>query len=337
MKISEEIKKKAQYCLNCKNKKCQEGCPLENNIPEFINEIKKENIEKAYDILCKTTAIPAICGLICPHEKNCEAHCIRAIKQEPVKIGDLEAFVGEFANKENIKMKLKSEKKEQKIAIIGGGPSGLTAAAFLAKEGYNVTIFEKEKKLGGVLSYGIPEFRLSKELVEKSIKKIIELGIEVKTETKLGEQIALYDLQNEYDAVYLALGANIPTKMQIEGENLKNVYGANDLLRDKKHPNYKEKTVCVIGGGNVAMDIARTSKRLGAKEVLVLYRRSEIEMPANRKEIEAAKDDGVKFLFQTNILQILGKEQVEKIECIKTELVKKDGSKRLSPINIERK
>ena len=330
-----DIEVKANMCLNCKMKPCSlKGCPLNNNIPDFISAIKEEKYEKAYEILTETTVLPSICGRICPHFKQCMGSCVRGIRGKPVEIGALEAFVGDMAIKNNYKIK-KQKLNHKKIAIIGGGPAGLTAAAFLAKNGNIVTIFEKYDYLGGLLIHGIPEFRLSKEIVKKSIDKILELGIEVKYNKELGKNLFLDELEKEYDNIILAFGANVSTKMKIEGENLYGVYGSNELLEFGKHPDYTGKTVIVNGGGNVAMDAARTIKRLGAKKVIVTYRRAREQMPAEQKEIEDAINEGIEFLFQHNIAKILGDEKVRGIEVVKTELVKKEGENRLSPVNIK--
>ena len=226
------------------------------------------------------------------------------------------------------------ENKDKKIAIVGGGPAGLTTAAFLLKNGYSVTIYEKYDYLGGLLIHGIPEFRLPKEIVKNTIQKIIDLGLKVKYKQELGKEFSLEELEKEYDAIFLAFGANITTKMGVEGENLQGVYGGNQLLEYQDHPNYTNKKVAIIGGGNVAMDCARTIKRLGAKEVKVIYRRAEEQMPAEVKEIQEAKEEGIEFLFQNNIVKILGKNSVKEVELIKTELVQKEGETRKVPINI---
>ena len=327
----EEIRK---YCLSCKNKPCSNnGCPLSNNIQEFIHE---EDHKKAYEILCETTVLPAVCGRICPHEKQCQGSCVRGIKGEPVQIGKMEAFIGDISIREDHKIPQSIDKNltNKKVAIIGGGPAGLTCAAFLAKKGVNVKIYEKHNELGGLLSHGIPTFRLESSTVKETINKILELGVDVELNKELGRNLELEELISKNDAVFVAIGANIPAKMNIEGENLAGVYGGNDLLEYNKHPLYDGKTVAVIGGGNVAMDSARTIKRLGADKVSVIYRRAEEQMPAEKKEIEDAKCEGIEFLFKTNILKIIGTEKVEKIECIKTELVQKEGESRLVPVNI---
>ena len=332
MKEIEEIR---SYCLNCKNSQCKiKGCPLDNCIPEFIHEVDSK---KAYEILCNTTVLPAICGRICPHEKQCEGSCIRGIKEEHVSIGTMEAYIGDLSIENNYELSIEVDEraKDKRVAVIGSGPAGLTCAAFLARRGVKVTIYEKHDKLGGLLTHGIPDFRLPGEVVEKTIEKILDLGVEAKLNQELGRDFEIEDLAKKYDAVFVAIGANIPAKMNVEGEGLEGVYGGNYLLEYNKHPDYNGKKVAIIGGGNVAMDSARTIKKLGASEVYVIYRRAEEQMPAEKKEIADAKKEGIEFLFQTNIVKILGKEKVEKLECIKTELVKKEGENRLSPVNIE--
>ena len=332
MKEIEEIR---SYCLNCKNSQCKiKGCPLDNCIPEFIHEVDSK---KAYEILCNTTVLPAICGRICPHEKQCEGSCIRGIKEEHVSIGTMEAYIGDLSIENNYELSIEVDEraKDKRVAVIGSGPAGLTCAAFLARRGVKVTIYEKHDKLGGLLTHGIPDFRLPGEVVEKTIEKILDLGVETKLNQELGKDFEIEDLTKKYDAVFVAIGANIPAKMNVEGEGLEGVYGGNYLLEYNKHPDYNGKKVAIIGGGNVAMDSARTIKKLGASEVYVIYRRAEEQMPAEKKEIADAKKEGIEFLFQTNIVKILGKEKVEKLECIKTELVKKEGENRLSPVNIE--
>lgn len=339
MKEAKEIKEKADYCLNCKIKPCSlKGCPLENDIPTFIKAIKEENYIEAYKILSETTVLQGVCGRICPHEKQCQGSCVRGIKSEPVSIGDLEAFVFDEAMKQGeslLNCYAKKEKLDKKVAIIGGGPAGLTCAAFLAKEGIQVTIYEKYNYLGGLLVHGIPEFRLPKEVVKQTVDNILKLGIKVKYNQELGKDLKLKDLEKQYNAIFLSIGANISSKMGVEGEELEGVYGGNELLEYKLHPNYKNKKVAVIGGGNVAMDCARTIKKLGAKQVSVIYRRAREQMPAENKEIEEAMAEGIEFLFQNNIIKIIGDKKVGKVELIKTELIQKEGETRLVPVNIE--
>ena len=346
----EKIKEKVNYCLNCKIKPCSvKGCPLENNIPDFIRAVKEENYKQAYEILLKTTVLPGICGKICPHMKQCQGSCIRGIKGEPVNIGDIENFIFEKAEEENYSLKDairsnqdKINEKEnirlsnKKVAIIGGGPAGLTCAAFLAKDGVNVTIYEKYEYLGGLLMHGIPEFRLPKTRVQETVNRILELGIEVKYNQELGKNLKLDELEKKYDAIFISIGANKSAKMGVKGEKLEGVYGGNELLEYNIHPDYTGKIVSVIGGGNVAMDCSRTIKRLGAKEVNVIYRRAEEQMPAEKKEMADAKEEGINFLFQNNIVEIKGENKVEKLELIKTKLVQKEGETRLIPVNIEK-
>ncbi len=335
----EEIKEKAKYCLNCKNKPCSQACPLGNNIPGFIEQIKNENYEEAFNILLETTILSPICGRICPHKKQCEGSCVRGIKGDSVNIGALEAFVGDLAIENNWYDKIKASKdsKNKKVAVIGAGPSGIMAAYELAKNGISVTMFEKQEKIGGILTYGIPEFRLEKKYIDVLERILINLGVDIKYNYKFKGQADLDELKKEFDSVLLSFGANISSKMGIEGEDLIGVYGGNELLETKDFPDCNNKNIAVIGGGNVAMDVSRTLKRLGASKVTVIYRRSRKEMPAEQKEIEEAEREGIEFLFQNNILKIFGNEdkKVNKIECIKTELVQKEGEKRLVPINIE--
>ena len=330
-----EPNKIREYCLNCINKPCSKlGCPLNNDIPNFIHE---EDAKKAFEILSNTTVLPVICGRICPHEKQCEGKCVRGINGEPVSIGEMEAYIGNRAIENGYKIPVEIDEKltNKKVAIIGSGPAGITCGAFLARKGVKVTIYEKYNELGGLMVHGIPEFRLSKEIVKTSIDKILELGIDVQTGKELGKNFSIEELKEEYDAVFLSIGANIPSKMNIVGEDLDGVFGGNSLLEMGKHPSYKNKKVAVIGGGNVAMDTARTIKRLGAEKVYIIYRREEEQMPAERKEIAEAKREEVEFLFKTNVIRILGSSYVEKIECIKTELVQKEGDSRLYPVNIK--
>ena len=337
MELKNEILEDAKKCFDCKLKPCSnKGCPLGNDIPKIIKLLINNDMEKAYNTLLQTNILGSICGRICPHYKQCMGSCIRGLKGESVEIGNIEAYVSDYGLRHNLLSKIPktSKLKNKKIAVIGGGPSGLTCSYFLAKEGANVVIYEKNNKLGGILSHGIPEFRLDRTILEKTIDSILSLGIDVIYNKELGIHFTLNDLINKYDAVFLAIGANVPEKMDIEGENLSGVYGANALLEKNLHPNYIGKNIAVIGGGNVAMDAARTVKKMGAKNVYVIYRRSEEQMPAEKKEVELAKKEGIEFIFKSNIRKILGKDKVQEIECIKTKLVKRENDKRLYPIDI---
>lgn len=328
----EEIKEQAEYCLNCKNKPCQTGCPLQNDIPSFIKCVKEENFEEAFKILSQTTIFEPICGRICPHKSQCEGSCIRGIKSESVKIGELETAVGDYML-EHINLQVEDFNNQSKrVAIIGSGPSGIACSYYLSSRGFKVDIYEKHDKLGGLLRYGIPEFRLKKEILDKWLEKyILNNNVTAFTNMELGKDIFLEELQKNYDAVVLAFGANVSNKMNIEGEEKEFVLGGNELLEYGNMPNFTNKKVAVIGGGNVAMDASRTIKRLGAKNVTIVYRRAEKQMPAEQKEIEEAKKEGIEFLFKTNMIKVLDK----KIECVKTELIKKEGETREYPVNIE--
>lgn len=335
----DEINEKAQYCLNCKNKPCKSACPLGNDIPAFIEKIKNNDFEGAFDVLLETTILSPICGRICPHKKQCEGSCVRGIKGESVSIGMLESFIGDLAieNDWYEKIKAMDNSINKKVAVIGAGPSGIMAAYELSRKGFEVTIFEKQEKIGGILTYGIPEFRLDKKYIEVLEKILRNLKVDIKCNYKFNGQNDLEELKKKFDAVLLSFGANVSSKMGIEGEDLIGVYGGNELLETLNFPDCNNKNIAVIGGGNVAMDTSRTLKRLGAKKVTVIYRRSRKEMPAEQKEIEEAEREGIEFLFQNNILKIFGDEnkRVNKIECIKTELIQKEGERRAVPVNIE--
>ncbi|MBR2744525.1 MAG: NAD(P)-dependent oxidoreductase [Clostridia bacterium] len=330
------MNEKFEYCLGCKVKPCKSGCPLDNDITEIIRLMKSQNYKEAYKIATMTSVLQSVCGRICPHKSQCEGSCVRSIKGNSVEIGEIEAYLGDKAIDEDFEMYAFDESaKNMKVAVVGSGPAGLTCAAFLARHGVKVTIYEKYDKLGGILRHGIPEFRLPKDVLDKCIDKILKLGIDVEYNKELGKNLDIAEIEKQYDAVFIAIGANISWNMNIPGENLDGVYGGNELLEKSNHPDYKGKTVIVSGGGNVAMDCARTIKRLGARSVKVVYRRAEEQMPAEQKEIDDAKKDGVEFLFQNNILKIIGDTRVTAVECIKTELVKKEGESRLSPVNIQ--
>ena len=326
-----DIQSKTEYCLNCKNKPCVQGCPLGNDIPAFIALAKEHKYKEAFDVLNKTTVMPYICGRICPKSKQCQGKCTRGIKGDPVEIGLIESTIGDMAIKngwylENEKIKLNG----LKIAVIGAGPAGITVSIELARKGYSITLFEKQKKIGGLLTYGIPEFRLDKKYVDIIEKQMESLGIEIKTNSILEENLNLQDLLTKYDKVILCNGANISCKMGIEGETLENVLGANELLEYGNFPDFTNKNVTVIGGGNVAIDIARVALRKSPKNVTIIYRRAREQMPAEQKEVEDAISEGIDFLFKTNIKKI----EEDKIHLIKMDLIKKEGEERLSPIEI---
>lgn len=331
------IKQDAEYCLNCKNKPCKTGCPLSNDTALFISFAKNSEFHKAYDVLSKTTIMPAICGRICPHSKQCQGHCIRGIKSDPVKIGEIEAYIGDLAleNDWNICDQSKKIVTDKSVGIVGGGPAGLTCAAILASYGVKVTIYEKHNYLGGLLMHGIPDFRLDKSIVKKTTDRILNLGVKAKLNQELGQNLSISDLEKNHDAIFLSFGANISGKLNISGEELDGVVGGNEFLENKPNLDLFQKTAIVNGGGNVAIDVARTLIRKGCKSVTIVYRRSEKEMPAEPDEIERAKNDGVKFLFQHNIVKILGEQNVKQVELIRTELVKTDSETRPTPVDIK--
>lgn len=324
-----EVKIAASKCETCVTKPCQIGCPLNIDIPEFIENVKNNNYGEAFKVLCKSTVLPSVCGKICPVDKQCQGSCAKKVSYDPVEIGKLESYVGDLAVENGWKLPRKGKKKER-IAVIGSGPSGLTCAGFLAENGYQVTIYEKHEYLGGLLYHGIPKFRLNKELVSKVIKQILDLGMEVKTNVSLGKDISLKELEKEYDAVFLGLGANVSKMMGLSGEELNGVYGANELLENLVQVDYTSKRVVVIGGGGVSIDMARTAIKEGASEVGIIYRRSRSEMSAEMNDIRAAKKEGIKFLFQTNVIKVIGEDKVTGIECVKTTLDKEKKA-----INVE--
>jgi glutamate synthase (NADPH/NADH) small chain len=332
------------------------GCPVSVRIPEFIHFIKEGEIEKAYEVLSEDNTLPAICGRVCPQESQCEGRCVRGIKGQPVAVGRLERFVADYIENaraiEDFVQKpldmLKDQKgKTRKVAVIGSGPAGLTCAGELAKEGVQVTLFEALHKIGGVLTYGIPEFRLPKSLIEKEGKKLESLGVEIQTNTLIGRSYTIEQLEEMgYEAVFIGSGAGLPRFMGIEGENLNGVYSANEYLTrvnlmkayeaDAKTPIQKGGKVVVVGGGNVAMDAARTAKRLGAEEVSIVYRRSEEELPARLEEIHHAKEEGIIFKTLNNPVAIKGDDFfVKGIQCQKMELGQADQSGRRSPIPVK--
>lgn len=344
----EEAVEEAGRCLNCKNAKCIEGCPVSINIPAFIQEVKAGNIEEAYKIIGQSSALPAICGRVCPQESQCEGKCIRGIKGDPVSIGKLERFVADYALEHDIKPEGAKELNGHKVAVIGSGPSGLTCAGDLAKMGYDVTVFEALHELGGVLVYGIPEFRLPKEkVVAKEIEKVRELGVKFETNVVIGKSTTIDQLIEEegFEAVFIGSGAGLPMFMGIPGENANEVFSANEYLTRSNlmkafDPSYDTpivagKKVAVVGGGNVAMDAARTALRLGA-EVHIVYRRSEAELPARVEEVHHAKEEGVIFDLLTNPKKINVDENgnVQSMTVIKMELGEPDASGRRRPVEI---
>lgn len=339
----------ATRCLNCKHSPCVAGCPVEINIPAFIMKTAQGEFEEAYQIISKDSSLPAVCGRVCPQETQCELVCVRGIKGEPVGIGRLERFVADW-HIEHVKDKpLKPAPNGHKVAVIGSGPAGLTCAGDLAKKGYDVTVFEALHTAGGVLVYGIPEFRLPKAIVQKEIDALKELGVTIKTNMVIGRSLSVDELleQEGFEAVFIGSGAGLPTFMHIPGENLKGVYSANEYLTrvnlmkayrpDTATPIKKSSKVAVVGGGNVAMDAARCAKRLGAEEVYIIYRRSEEELPARAEEVEHAKEEGIIFKLLNNPVRILGDEQlcVTGIECLKMELGEPDESGRRRPVPVE--
>ena len=344
----EEAQEEATRCINCKNAQCIKGCPVSINIPGFVHEVKEGNIEEAYKIISQSSALPAVCGRVCPQESQCEGKCIRGFKGEPISIGKLERFVADYAREHNIKPQPATEKKGKKVAVIGSGPSGLTCAGDLAKLGYDVTIFEALHQAGGVLVYGIPEFRLPKQTVVASeIENVKSLGVKIETNVVIGKSMTVDQLLDEegFDAVFIGSGAGLPRFMGIPGENANGVFSANEYLTrsnlmkafDDSYdtPIARFKKVAVVGGGNVAMDAARTALRLGA-EVHVVYRRSEAELPARAEEVHHAKEEGIIFDLLTNPTEILSDDKgwVTGMKCIRMELGEPDESGRRRPVEV---
>lgn len=345
----EQAMDEAARCLNCKNKPCVTGCPVQIDIPAFIQQVAAGDFDAAYEIISKSSALPAVCGRVCPQESQCEGKCVRGIKGEPVAIGRLERFVADYHNENSKEKPVKPESNGHKVAIIGSGPSGLTCAGDLAKKGYDVTIFEALHLAGGVLVYGIPEFRLPKAIVQKEIDGLKDLGVKVETNMVIGKVLSIDELIEEYgfEAVFIGSGAGLPRFMNIPGENLKGVYSANEFLTrvnlmkaykdNADTPIMKAKKVAVVGGGNVAMDAARSAKRLGAEEVYIVYRRSEEELPARKEEVEHAKEEGIIFKLLTNPVEILPNDEkfVGGIRCLEMELGEPDASGRRRPVEKE--
>ena len=339
----------AERCLNCKNAQCVKGCPVSIDIPGFVSEVKNKNFEKAYEIISESSALPAVCGRVCPQESQCEGKCIRGFKGEPVSIGKLERFTADWARKNGIVPKAPEHKNGRKVAVIGSGPAGLTCAGDLARMGYDVTIFEALHEAGGVLIYGIPEFRLPKQdVVAKEVENVKALGVKIETNVVIGKSTTIDELMEDegFEAVFIGSGAGLPRFMGIPGEQANGVFSANEFLtrnnlmkafkEEYDTPIMKGKKVAVVGGGNVAMDAARTALRLGA-EVHIVYRRSEAELPARVEEVHHAKEEGIIFNLLSNPVEILVDENgwVKGMTCIQMELGEPDASGRRSPVEIE--
>jgi len=332
----------AKRCLNCKNKPCVNGCPVNIDIPGFITKLKEKDVDGAYDVISKQSYLAAICGRVCPQESQCEKLCVRGIKGEPVAIGRLERYAADNHTEKALSKPVKNGKR---VAIVGSGPASLSCASDLCLMGYDVTVFEALHTAGGVLVYGIPEFRLPKSIVQKEIDKLIELGVKIETDCVIGKMVTVSELLEEYDAVFIGSGAGLPRFMGIEGENLNGVYSANEFLtrinlmkaykEDSVTPIHKGKNICVVGGGNVAMDAARCAKRLGGN-VTIVYRRTEKELPARREEVEHAMEEGIVFKMLTNPVKIYGENNwVTEIECEQMKLGEPDASGRARPEPIE--
>ena len=345
---AEMAMEEAARCLNCKNKPCVSGCPVNVPIPGFIEKVAEGDFEAAYEIITSENALPAICGRVCPQENQCEGKCVRGIKGQPVGIGRMERFVADYHMEHAEPVKADIKKNGKKVAVVGSGPSGITCAGELIKKGYDVTVFEALHKAGGVLSYGIPEFRLPKALVAREIKSVEDLGVDIETNVIVGRSVTIDELMEDgYEAVFVGSGAGLPRFLNIPGENLLGVYSANEfltrvnLMKGYKFPEAPTpvkvgKRVAVVGAGNVAMDAARTAKRLGAEEVYIVYRRSEEEAPARLEELHHAKEEGIIFKFLNNPAAIVGDDNgwVKGMEIIKQELGEPDASGRRRPVVI---
>lgn len=336
----------AQRCLNCKNMPCVKGCPVSIEIPHFISKIKEEDFEGAYQVISKSSSLPAVCGRVCPQESQCESKCVRGIKGDPVGIGRLERFVADWHNANATEAPVRPEPNGHKVAVIGAGPAGLTCAGDLAKKGYAVTIFEALHLAGGVLVYGIPEFRLPKSIVQKEVDSLKALGVDVECNSVIGKVLTIDELMDEmgYEAVFIGSGAGLPRFMGIPGEALNGVYSANEFLtrvnlmkaykEGSDTPIKKNRQVAVVGGGNVAMDAARSALRLGAEKVYIVYRRGMEELPARKEEVEHAEEEGIIFKTLCNPVEVLGDEKgfVKGIKCVEMELGEPDASGRRRPI-----
>ncbi len=341
-----EAKKEASRCLNCKNPRCVKGCPVGIMIPKFIEAIRNNNLKKAYEIISESSNLPAICGRVCPQEKQCEKMCIKGLKGDAIAIGSLERYVADYANEHELGLKSKIKENGKKIAIIGSGPSGLSCAYTLRKEGFSVTIYEVLHKLGGVLTYGIPEFRLPKKIVQHEVEKLSKMGVNIVTDTLVGNTISIKELEKDYDYIFIGTGAGLPKFMGIEGEDANEVFSANEILtrvnlmesykNDSTTPIKKGKICYVIGGGNVAMDAVRTVKRLGM-EAHLMYRRDEKSLPARKMEITHAKEEGVIFHFLENPTKIIkdNDNHVIGMETVDMKVLDEgeDGKKKIVPID----
>ncbi len=341
----EQALDEAQRCLHCKNKPCVSGCPVQVRIPEFIEKAAAGDFEGAYQVIAQSSSLPAVCGRVCPQESQCEKHCVRGVKGEPVGIGRLERFVADWHNQHVQEAPEKPASNGHKVAVVGSGPAGLTCAGDLARLGYAVTVFEALHTAGGVLVYGIPEFRLPKAIVQKEIDGLKAMGVKIETNMVIGRVLSIDELLEQgFEAVFIGSGAGLPRFMNIPGENLKGVYSANEFLTrvnlmkayktGSGTPIHHARKVAVVGGGNVAMDAARCAKRLGAEEVYIVYRRSEKELPARAEEVEHAKEEGVIFKLLNNPTRILGDESgsVQGIECLEMALGEPDASGRRRPV-----
>ncbi len=338
----------AKRCLNCKNKPCVAGCPVAVDIPAFIALVAEGKFEEAYEVIARTSSLPAVCGRVCPQETQCEGKCTRGIKGEPVGIGRLERFVADWHMSHSTAAPVRPQPNGHKVAVVGSGPAGLTCAGDLAKLGYDVTVFEALHVAGGVLVYGIPEFRLPKSIVQKEVDGLKALGVKIETDSVIGRILTIDELKNEYgfEAIFLGTGAGLPRFMGIKGEGAKGVFSANEYLTrtnlmkaympDSETPILHAKKIAVVGGGNVAMDAARCAKRLGAETVYIVYRRSEAELPARREEVEHAKEEEIIFKLLTNPVEILtdADDNVVGLRCIRMELGEPDASGRRSPVEI---
>ena len=338
----------AQRCLNCKNRPCMTGCPVAVKIPEFLALVAERKFEEAYEKITETNALPAVCGRVCPQERQCESKCVRGIKGEPVGIGRVERFVADYHLKNGKDKPVNVEKNGKRVAVVGSGPSGLTAAGDLVKLGYEVTIFEAFHTAGGVLMYGIPEFRLPKDIVKKEIDKLRQAGVKIETNTIIGKTLMVDELMEQFDAIYIGTGAGLPSFLRIEGEALNGVYSANEfltrinLMKGYKFPEYDTpvycgKNVAVFGGGNVAMDAARCAKRLGAENVYIVYRRGKEELPARKEEVEHAEEEGIQFKLLENPTRFIGDENgwLKGVELLSMELGEPDASGRRKPVEIK--